>query len=450
MAGLRTFRPLRQREFRKLFASQAMSGLGDWLDFVALLTLVAYHWKSGAFGLAALAIAMAAPWVVVAPFAGVWADRLPIRAALVGSDVLRAVCVLGYLLAEDLSVLLLLVVAKGSMSTLFAAAERKAVRQASTENDLHAAVSLTTFTGQAAKVVGPAAGGLLVAAVGPHGAFVADAVTFLLSAMVLSGLRLPPVATEGQPATERGRFWLDFREGMSYLAHSRPLRAAVTGLAATIFLVFAFDTLSPLTLQLLGVGEAMLGPAIACVGLGAVAGTVLLGQWGERFRPMALMGASQTVAGLLVVLMGIAVLTRMRMPAAAWLPVMIAIGAAAAGILMSFALTLQRETPESMLGRVSGAAGVLPTVMQFLAPMVGAAFAATVGIGWVLAVAGGCLAALGVLIVGPFARAPADGAAKGFLGAFAAPEPDVVAHASLVPPVDVGLRTRSPEPSVIL
>src|SRR5262249_35548299 len=151
------------------------------------LTLVAYGWKSGAFGLASLTIAMAVPFIVVAPFAGVWADRLPVRVSMVGSDLVRAVCVLLFLLAGNLPALLVLVMVKMSAGALFGPAGLKAIRGLSSDEDLHAAVALATFTGQATKVVGPALGGLLVAAAGPRGAFVADSISFVISAAFLWG-----------------------------------------------------------------------------------------------------------------------------------------------------------------------------------------------------------------------------------------------------------------------
>src|SRR5262245_27695611 len=115
MSRLATFAPLASATFRRLFASQVISGLGDWLDYIALLTLVAFVWHSGAFGLAAVTIAMLIPWVVVAPLSGVWADRLPPRTLMVAADLLRAGCVLAYLLAGNLPVLLVLVLAKSAI-----------------------------------------------------------------------------------------------------------------------------------------------------------------------------------------------------------------------------------------------------------------------------------------------------------------------------------------------
>lgn len=432
MADPRTLAPLRKPQFRRIFASYAVSGVGDWLDYIALLTLVAYEWKSGPFALASLTVAMAAPWIVIAPFAGVWADRLPPRALMVGADLVRAGCVLAYLLAGNLAVLIPLVICKSAVSTLFAPAARKAVRLASADDELHAAVSLTAFVNQAAKIVGPALGGLLVATAGPRWAFAADAGTFVASAVILTGLRFA-AAEDSAPAAGDRRFWPEFREGMDFLLHNRRLLVALAGVTATIFLAFTFDALSPLVMTELGVPSSKLGFAVAAIGLGAVAGTVFIGQWGDRIPSSLLMSASQLVAGSLVWLIGLAILANIKAGTPAWLAGMILIGASSAGIIISFGVTLQRETPLHLLGRVSTAADVVPTVMQLAAPPAGAAIAAGFGVGWVMVLAGGCLAVIGLATAVPSRRAMAAGPPM-------TAEADVMVHAAAVP------RPRGPGP----
>ncbi|TDD14802.1 MFS transporter [Nonomuraea diastatica] len=443
MASLRMFEPLRRTQYRRIFAGQLVSGLGDWLDTIALLTLVAYVWESGAFALAGLTMAQAVPWIAVAPFVGVWVDRLPPRSVMITANLVRAAFVLGYLLAPNLPVLLLLVMGKSVLGTFFEPAERKAIRLSSPPDELHAATSLTTLSGQATKVAGPAIGGLLVAAAGPYWAFVANAASFVISAVVLAGLHLPQRAA-AHPAPVRGRFWSEFNEGLGFVVRNPRLRVALLGMTATIFLVFTFDTLSPLTVTALGLDSSVLGFAIAGIGAGAVFGTILIGQWGERMSAPVLMSVSQAAAGGLIAVIGLVAWTETALPGSALLAMMIITGVAAAGILMSFALTLQTSTPEVLLGRVSGAADVLPTVMMLVAPPIGAALAAGLGVGGVLALAGAALALLGVATFLPAQRA-ADRPTPLFA------EPDLVAHATFAAPdpLQVNISRHGRAPSVL-
>ncbi|MFJ9900388.1 MFS transporter [Streptomyces sp. NPDC091280] len=392
---------LTHRQYRLLFCGQVLSGCGDWIDYVALVSLVAYQWRAGAGGLAAVAVAVAVPWLVVAPVAGVWADRLPHKAVMIGSDLARAVLVLCFLTAPGLPVLLGLLALKTAVGTLFMPAQQAAIRGAVPEGALLAATSLNTFANQATKIAGPALGGLVLTLAGAHGAFAVDAATFVLSALILSRLRARPTARKrtttaaGARAVWSTGFRHELREGLSYVRRSGPLRMAVACLSATLFLVLMFDTLSPLLLPELGLPRSLYGAAVASVAVGAAVGSVAVGHLGRKRGPFTILGASQAATGVLVAAVGVAATVEVRIAAVSWLPVTVGIGLCSAGILVVFGYLVQRETPPELIGRVSTVAMVVPTALQLAAPLAGAALATWVGIGWVLTAAGGGLALLG-------------------------------------------------------
>jgi predicted MFS family arabinose efflux permease len=389
--------PLRHPEFRLLFSGQVVSNLGDWLDYLALIVLIAYVWGHGPAALAALAIVIAAPYVVVSPFAGVLADRWPRRAVLVGSDLARAAVVLGLVFAPNIYVLLSLVFVKTVFSTLFNPAEQATIRSVVPDEDLLAANSLTQLSLQGAKVVGPALGGLIVAASSPRVAFAADAASFLVSAAILT--RLPRLEAVRADDDDGEGFWSEFRAGLAYIAGRRALALAIGSIAAAMFLVFTFDTLSPLALRALGVNTSLLGLAIAGIGLGAVVGTIAIGQLGRGLNPFGLMGGAKVVVGGLVAVMGIAAAAELDAPPAIWIPVVVGIGIASAGVLIPYPTILQLETPPAMMGRVSATASSIPTVFQLVAPLLGAAAAEWQGIGFVLTVSGCGLMLLGAIVL---------------------------------------------------
>ncbi len=406
MAAPKMFQALHNRRFRRILAGQTVSMLGDWLDFVAVLSLVAYTWHDGAAGLAAVAIAGALPWVLISPLSGTLADRLPTRAVLVGCDLARAAIVLGYLLAGNIVVLLALVVLKVSFSTLFNPTQASAVRRMVPKEDLLSANTLTTFAAQATKIIGPGLSGLLLATVGARGAFVADSASFLCSAAILAGLPIArPEADAGRSGGKAG-VRAEMIAGLRFILGQRVLLTAVLGMAATVFLVFTFDTLTPLALSSLGYESALLGEWLACVGVGAVVGTILVGQWGGKVRPLRLMGISQALAGLCVAVIGLTVDHAHHPPVAAVLPIPLAVGFAASGLLIAYPVILQTSTPVELMGRVMAFAGILPTVLQLAAPAVGAALASAFHVGPVFTASGLCIVAVGLAIVAQ--RAPAE------------------------------------------
>lgn len=286
-----------------LYSGQVVSDIGDWLDYIALIALIVYRWGYGPGALAALAVVMAGPWLVVAPFAGVWADRWPRRRTMVLADLLRAMFVLGLFFAPNLPLLLVLVALKFSASTFFIPARQASIRLSVDESDLLAATSLSQLSLQLSKIVGPALGGLVVALVGPRPAFIVDAATFLVSAAILS--RLPPLAPE-RGAEIASRFWDEFRSGLSWIVGSRPLLFALSSMSAAVLVVFTFDSLSALAFERIGFGVSSFGLAVGVIGAGAVGGTLAIGELGHRVNAFTLLAAGKLTAGAGVAAVGIA------------------------------------------------------------------------------------------------------------------------------------------------
>jgi len=397
--------PLRLREYRLLFSGQCVSNLGDWLDFIALAVLIAYVWEMGPSALAALSIAIAIPWVFMSPFAGVLVDRWPKKRVLIGSDLLRAAIVACYIVAPSLPVLLALVLLKTTVATFFGPAEQATIRRIVPEAQLHQANALSQLVQQSTKVIGPAIGGLLVAVASPQVAFGVDAATFLISAAILTRMRPidDPSAARDDDEEESG-YWAELREGLSYLVSRRALVLCIVGFGATIFLLFCFDTLSPLAFQQLGVSKALFGLAIAGIGAGGVIGTILVGRYGGERNPFTLLGGGTVVVGCCVALVGGALLAELDAPPWIWTPVLVVVGIASAGILVASPTIIQKETPPELMGRVSATASSIPTGLQMFAPIAGAALAEWQSVGFVFATAGAVLAALGLAITA--ARVP--------------------------------------------
>lgn len=396
MRGPKVLSALESPRYRRIFAGQLVSQLGDWLDFVGLLTLVAYTWKGGAAGLAGVTIGQAVVYLFVAPFTGVLADRLPRRLSLVGSDLIRAGIVLCYLLAPNIPVLLALMMVKVSFGTLFNAAESAAIRENVPEDKLLQANSLSELTTQVTKFIGPALGGLLVADFGVHATFVGDSISFLLSAAVLSTLRFAPAeADESEPSTFRE----DARAGLRFIMARPALLLAIGSSSAMLFLVFMFDTYTPLAVRQLGFQPSFLGYVYALSGLGTAIGLAIVGQWGDKLAPLRLMSISEVLAGLLVAGIGAILVVKLHTPTPGLLIIMVAIGFCASGLLVAFPYILMANTPAEMMGRVSAFAGMLPTAMQLAGPAVGAGLIAAFGVGSVFGIAGLLLAGAGAVVL---------------------------------------------------
>jgi predicted MFS family arabinose efflux permease len=191
-------------------------------------------------------------------------------------------------------------------------------------------------------MVGPALGGVLVASVGVEAAFAFDAVTFLLSATLLSRIPLPPPQRD-----EEGSFARGLREGLSYLARSRVPLAIVAGAFLTI--VTANATVPAeifLAKDVFGAGDLGYGLVAAFWGGGMVVGAVLVALIGNRFRLMPLYILSIFATALAFA--GVAFAPTFVLALGA-----VAVAGAANGVdNVATDTVLQKRVPDALLGRV--------------------------------------------------------------------------------------------------
>lgn len=211
----------RNRDFRLLWLGQVVSQLGDWFNTIALFTLVSELSGSGrAIGL--VFVARFLPGVVLGPLSGVVADRFSRRAVMIWSDLLRAAVVLGFLLVrrpEHLWIVYTLTVMQLALSTFFEPARSAAIPSVVSTRELIAANAISSVTWSAMLTLGAAAGGEVTTWFGARAAFVLDSLTYLLSALLIAGVRLPP-----RPARARGPLTVgralglaDTLEGLRYV-----------------------------------------------------------------------------------------------------------------------------------------------------------------------------------------------------------------------------------------
>jgi MFS family permease len=194
---------LRQNaNYRRLWLGSVVSQLGDWFNLLASAELIATLTSSGV-ALSYLFLARFLPLFIFSPIAGVLADRFDRRRIMILSDLMRAGIVLAFLLvrsAEQVWIFYLLMVLQFSLSALFVPARTAVLANVVAEKDLVTANALDSLTWSTMLALGAFLGGLVAALFGVAAAFVADALTFLLSAWFISRIDLL-----GRVATAGGR-----------------------------------------------------------------------------------------------------------------------------------------------------------------------------------------------------------------------------------------------------
>ena len=269
--------------FRRLWAGQLLSILGDQVARVALTVLVFDRTASAA--LTALTYALTfLPDLVAGPLLSGLADRFPRRATMVATDVARAVLVAAMAVpGMPLAALCVLLVAVQMLASPFLAA-RSAILPHLLDGDRYVAgAALMGTTYQSAQVLGFALGGPLVTLLGVSPALALDAATFVVSALVLR-LGLPEHRAEGVPTTGPGLRGVvagtreavaRIGQGARVVGGDARLRSLIALACVSAFVVTVEGLAAPYAAHL-GAGPAAVGFLLAANPLGAAVGIVLL------------------------------------------------------------------------------------------------------------------------------------------------------------------------------
>src|SRR5579862_8576556 len=339
--------PLREhREFRLLWFGQVVSGMGNQITRIALPFQV-YVLTGSTLAIGALVLAQLIPILVFSLGAGSVADAVDRRKVLIVTQIgmgFSSLALVGLALLPSPSLIAIFAVAfvAAGLSSVDGPTRSAAIPRLVTAAHLPAAIALNQLNYQAASVVGPAVGGLLLATVGLAGAYAADVVTFAasLGALLVIG-PLPPVGQVTRPGLAA------IREGLRYAADRRvilstfaiDLVAMIFGMPTALFPVLALDVFR---VGLIGVGLLAAAP-----GVGAFFGALLSGWVSHVRRTGRAVALAVIVWGLAIAGFGLATFS---FPLAL---VLLAIAGAADVLSAVFRSTIiQLEAPDQLRGRV--------------------------------------------------------------------------------------------------
>ena len=395
LAGGGALRSLRHRNFRLFFGGQAISLAGSWMQSVAQAWLV-LTLTNDPLILGVVAAAQWLPVLVLGLFGGLIADALPKRPTLIAVEAVMAALavVLGVLTLTgvvEVWMILVLAVFLGCANAVEMPVRQSFAVEMVGREDVVNAIALNSATFNAARVIGPAVAGLMIAAFDISVAFFVNGASFLAVIVALllmrpAELRTPPPIV--RPRTVRAVL-VSVGEGLSYARRTPAvlLPVVVVGLAATIGMNFQV-TIPPFVRDVIGGDAAAFGFLMAASGLGSVAAALYLA---TRRRPSAwaiAVGATMLGAGLLLAA---------AIPVyAVALPAMALAGFGAIWMAANGNTLIQATVPDELRGRVIS---VYTTVFAGSTP-IGALFAGFLASRWgavaALLVGGALTVAVGV------------------------------------------------------
>jgi predicted MFS family arabinose efflux permease len=391
---------LRVPEFRALWVAELVSVAGDQFARVGLSVLVFGRTGSAAWAAATYALTFL-PALVGGVLLGRLADRHPRRRVMIVCDLLRALLVaLMVLPGTPLPVLCALLVAVVLLAPLHTAAQGALLPDVVPGPAFEAALAVRHVTGQAAQVGGFAVGGLLVATLSPAAALALNAVSFVVSALVVRfGVAERPVSGAAGPARPAPRWWADAHAGLRTVLGDGHRRVLVC--AAWLMGCFVLpEALAVPYAQQLGLGTTAAGLLMAADPAGSVLGAWLFTRFvPERLRRRAI-GPLAVAAALPLGLCGTA-------PGFGATLVLWGIsGACATACLIQAQAEFVRMTPVELRGRAIGvaAAGLVGT--QGVAVLLGGVVAQIWGARGAIAACGAVGMALALVMTRAHLRTP--------------------------------------------
>ena len=363
------------------------------MDQIAESWLV-YRLTGSALLLGTVAFASQIPVFLLAPIGGALADRYDRRKLLIGTQ--SSMMVLTFILAwltlshrVHIWHVVTLAALTGVVNALDLPARQAFVVDMVARADLVNAIALNSSMFNGARVIGPAAAGLVVAAIGEGWCFFANGVSFIavIVGLILMRMERPRLAIEGSPLE-------NIIEGFHFVAHAGPVRALMLLLGLVSFTAMPYAVLMPLFAdQILHGGPKALGLLMGCSGVGALCGALTLatrktvyglGKWvaiscAGFGTALALFSFSRTLwlSAVLLVPAGFCVMIQMA----------------------SSNTLIQSMVPDRLRGRVMSVYAMTFMGMAPLGSLLAGSLAHTVGPTWTVAM-GGSIAVLGAIVFG--------------------------------------------------
>jgi MFS family permease len=346
-AAAGTFRSLRGFNYRTWAMGALVSNVGTWMqrtaqDWLVLAQLTPHN----ATAVGTVMALQFGPQVFLLPWTGFAADHLDVRKLLIATQATMGVLALGLGVLTVAGVVQLWEVyvfagLLGCVTAFDAPARQAFVSELVVEADLPNAVGLNSTSFNAARMIGPAVSGVLIASVGTGWVFVVNAASFGAVLLSLSLLRVAELHPRARATRGQG----SLVDGFRYVWRRRDLKAVLF----MLFLIGTFGLNFPIFISTMAVtvfhkGAGEYGLLTSTMAIGSVTGALLSARQRRPGMPRLLVGASVFAAGL-----GLAAV----MPDYALFGItLVVIGVAAQTFTTTAASTVQLATEPAMRGRV--------------------------------------------------------------------------------------------------
>ncbi len=384
-------RAFRYRNFRLFFSGQLISLIGTWMQIVAQSWLI-YRLTGKASMLGLVAFAGQFPVFLLALVGGMTADRVRphtlimiTQASSMGLTLVLALLTLsGHVQVWHIVVLSMLL---GVVNAFDIPARQVFVAQTVSRPDLMNAIALNSSMFNGARIVGPALGGLLVAAVGEGWCFLANSLSYLavLAGLLAMGLEKRPPVTHG-PAIQ------GVLEGLRFIREATPVRDLLLLLGLLSLMGMPYSTLMPIFAdQILHGGAKAMGVLMGLSGVGALTGALSLAL---RHSPKGLgRWIAVSACGFGLALIAFSLSRSYTLSAVLMLP----LGFTLMVEMASSNTLIQMMIPDALRGRVMSVYSMMFMGMAPVGSLIGGTLAHHLGAPLTVALGGGGCLAVGLI-----------------------------------------------------
>ncbi len=405
--GPKAFRALRHRNYRLFFFGQLVSIIGTWMQATALpLLIVQTAPQNPELWLGINGLLPLIPLIPLAVIAGSLVDRYPKRTIIVWTQVVMmlqafALAALSWSGTIQMWQILALTLISGAANAIDVPARQAFVMEmVGDPDDLSSGIALNSAMFNLGRAIGPVMAGLLIAVLGYGAAFLVNGLSFLA---VIAGLLMMRLAPYVKPISQP-KMKAHLKEGWLYLAQHRMLLVLMSLVAVSAFLSMPFITLMPIFAGATLAASAQPVVEAACrfvtcqqpeavtfgllmgvFGIGALAGALIAGTYGDRGR-----GRLLTIGNLVFP----ATLLLFALSQSIWVSFIVLLGVGVSFILQN-ALSntlIQVNSPDELRGRIMSVYSMVFQGMSRVGAMQAGFMASLVGAP--LAVASGALLSL--------------------------------------------------------
>ncbi len=392
----------RNKPYLYLIASQIVSNLGDWLDMLALMSLVAFKWNASPMEMSGVMLCLAGPMILFGPIAGVYADKFDRKKLMIWSDIIRAAVVIGFVFATSLWHIYALLILKGIFGALFVPAKNGKLKEIVSDDHMQQAMGISAMINNGSKIVGPMLSGVLVSTIGVTTAFYIDSFTFILSALLLIGVpkslyeKEETEQHEGKKETMLQRM----NGGLNVLKGLPVLFYGLFILSLAMLAIQIADSQIMILLRLIeGDPVDIAGYAMAASGAGVF---VMSAIWSKKQPPslvfvlalgLSLVGVSIAVTPFLV---GLPMwIINLIFPTLFFI-----IGAGFGSIIVPFNVGVQKATPVQYSGRVFGTINSMTMLATIIGMLLGGVLSQFLGVTVTFIISGALLLVVGLSTFG--------------------------------------------------